>query len=200
MNPSNPSGTPPNLPAGFPGASGPPPLMQTNPGYSQGELPPGTDAVERTPIVGVIGAVEAILRQPRRVMYQLKQARPGGLILSLVVIAAVCSLIYGLVVGSFSGGEQTWAAPLKVAAGVLISGIICLPSLYIFACLCGSQARLVEVSGLVAGLLGLVTILLIGFAPVAWVFSQSTETETIMGALHLAFWMVALCFGVRFLR
>ena len=102
-------------------------------------------------------------------------------------------------VGTFSGGSQLWAAPLKLAAGLLISALICLPSLYIFSCLGGSSARLIEVLGLLAGLLALMTVLLIGFAPVAWVFSQSTTSLPAMGALHLFFWLVATYFGLRFL-
>ena len=82
----------------------------------------------------------------------------------------------------------------------MISALICLPSLYIFTCLSGSQARLVEVCGLLAGLLMLMTILLIGFAPVAWIFSQSTESLAWMGTLHLVFWFIATIFGLRFLE
>jgi hypothetical protein len=52
----------------------------------------------------------------------------------------------------------------------------------------------------VLGLLALTTILLIGFAPVAWVFSQSTSSVVTMGFLHLAFWGLATIFGWRFLR
>jgi hypothetical protein len=118
----------------------------------------------------------------------------------MFVIAIACSLIYGVVAGTFSGGTQLWAAPVKIAMGLMISALICLPSLYIFTCLSGSQARLVEVLGLLAGLLMLMTILLIGFAPVAWVFSQSTESLAWMGALHLMFWLVATIFGLRFLK
>jgi hypothetical protein len=75
-----------------------------------------------------------------------------------------------------------------------------MPSLYIFACLSGSQARLWEMFGLLAGLLMLMTLLLIGFAPVAWLFSQSTESVAWMGALHLVFWLVATIFALRFLQ
>jgi len=81
-----------------------------------------------------------------------------------------------------------------------VSGLICLPSLYIFACLSGAQARLAEIFGLVLGLLMLTTILLIGFAPVAWLFSQSTSSVVWMGALHLIFWLVATVFGLRFIE
>ena len=57
----------------------------------------------------------------------------------MLLITVVCSLVYGVVTGTFSGGTQLWAAPIKIAGGLLISAAICLPSLYIFTCLSGSQ-------------------------------------------------------------
>jgi hypothetical protein len=130
----------------------------------------------------------------------LRQPGAGKLITMMLMVSVVCSLIYGVVVGTFSGGMQFWAAPSKIAMGLMISAVICLPSLYIFTCLSGSQARLVEICGLLSGLLMLMTILLIGFAPVAWIFSQSSESIAWMGALHLVFWFVATFFGLRFLE
>ena len=178
--------TPPVIPASLP---------------SPGPLSPplGANPNEEKPIPNFVGAIEAILREPRRVMFQLRQPGSGRLIAAMLTVSVVCGLIYGLIAGTFSGSTQLWAAPIKIAGGLLISALICLPSLYIFSCLSGSQARLGEVSGLIAGLLLLMTILLIGFAPVAWVFSQSTESVAAMGALHLAFWFIATCFGLRFL-
>jgi hypothetical protein len=144
--------------------------------------------------------VEAILRQPRRVMYQLRQPGAARLIALMLLAALVCSLVYGVVVGTFSGGPQLWIAPVKIAGGLFVSVLICLPSLYIFACLSGSQARPVEMFGLVAGLLMLMTLLLLGFAPVAWLFSQSTASVNWMGTLHLLFWGIATLFGLRFIE
>ena len=176
-----------------------PPQIPAMTSVSSGRLLLGENPEEREPITNPIVAVEAILRQPRRVMFQLQQPGSGRLLLSMLFLVILCSLVYGLVVGTFSCGTQLWAAPVKVAGGLLVSALICLPSLYIFACLSGSQARLAEICGLVTGLLLLMTILLIGFAPVAWLFSQSTEAVTWMGTLHLVFWFIATCFGVRFL-
>ncbi|HTX20578.1 MAG TPA: hypothetical protein VMD27_01785 [Candidatus Aquilonibacter sp.] len=168
-------------------------------------LPPavrqlGDDPAERAPITNIVAAIDSILRHPRRVMFQLRQPGAGNLIATMVLVSIICSLIYGVVAGTFSGGPQLWAAPVKIAGGLMISALICLPSLYIFTCLSGSQARLVEVCGLLAGLLMLMTILLIGFAPVAWIFSQSTESLAWMGTLHLVFWFIATIFGLRFLE
>ena len=176
----------------------PPPIPPVMPASGPRSL--GDDPSERAEIPNVIVTIEAILRQPRRVMFQLRQPGAGRLITAMLFVSVVCALIYGVVAGTFSGGTQLWAAPVKVAVGLMISALICLPSLYIFTCLGGSQARLVEVFGLLAGLLMLMTILLIGFAPVAWIFSQSTESLAWMGTLHLIFWFIATCFGLRFLE
>src|ERR1017187_5311396 len=106
---------------------------------------------EREPIATMVGAIDAIARQPLRVMYQLRQPRAGRLILAMLFVAIVCSLVYGLVVGSLSMHAQLWAAPVKIAGGLVVSALICLPSLYIFTCLSGSQARLAEMGGLLTG-------------------------------------------------
>ena len=181
-----------------------PPLMHTAfppplPEYVCGEQPLGELEADRQPITSLVTAIEAILREPRRVLFQLSQPSQGKLLRDLLLITLACSIIYGVVVGTYSFKDQLWAAPAKIATGLLISGLICLPSLYIFSCLGGAQARLAEVFGLLMGLLTLTTILLIGFAPVAWVFSQSTGSVAMMGALHLLFWFIATGFGLRFL-
>jgi hypothetical protein len=160
----------------------------------------GESPEDREPITGPLAAVEAILRQPRRIMYQLRQPGAGALIGAMLAVAVLCAAVYGVVVATFSMGQQLWVAPVKIAAGLVISTVICLPSLYIFTCLSGSRSRLVEIVGLVSGLLLLMTILLVGFAPVAWLFSQSTQSAAWMGALHLAFWLIATFFGLRFLH
>lgn len=171
----------------------PPPLLNAS-------RPLGDDPAEREPIPNIIVAIEALLRQPRRLMFQLRQPGAGKLIASMLFVAIICSAIYGVIVGSFSGGDQWWAAPVKVTCGLLVSTLICLPSLYIFTSLSGAQARLVEIFGLVTGLLLLMTLLLIGFAPVAWLFSESTNHIAWMGFLHLLFWSIATIFGLRFLQ
>ena len=188
-NPTPPQFAPPIPPP--PPSSGLPPI---------GPRAPGEDPEDRAPITGLVGAIEAILRQPRRVMYQLRQPGAGALITYLLFLAVVCAVFYGLVVGSFSGKQQYWIAPVKIAGGMLASALICLPSLYIFASLSGARAGLKEIFGLVMGMLALTTILLIGFAPVAWLFSQSTESVNWMATLHLVFWFIAALFGMRFMN
>ena len=67
---------------------------------------PSHDPDDRLPIPGVLATVEAVLRSPRRVLFQLRQPAAGKLIVALLGIGVCCSLLYGVVVGTFSGHEQ----------------------------------------------------------------------------------------------
>src|SRR5690242_19820077 len=109
------------------GSNVPPPIPQLVLGPKE-VLPMGGDPDEREPIPNLAVAIEAILRQPRRVMLQLRQDGAGRLIGMMLFGVLACSLVYGVVVGSFSLGTQLWAAPVKIALGLLTTGIICLPS------------------------------------------------------------------------
>ena len=80
--------------------------------------------------------------------------------------------------------------------------LICLPSLFIFACLSGAEVTPAWFGGRARrGALRAD-----GVAPslvlrrVAWVFSQSTDSVAFIGALHLVFWLIGLSFGLRLLR
>ena len=144
--------------------------------------------------------LETLLKRPAQLIDALQQKGGGGVSMWLAVVALLALAAYGLVVGTFSGGDQLVAAPLKISLGALLSMLICLPSLFIFACLTGAEVTLRGTTGVLNAALALTALLLIGFAPVAWVFSQSTESVAFIGALHLVFWLIALGFGLRLLR
>jgi hypothetical protein len=143
---------------------------------------------------------EALLKQPGKVVYEVVKGAPSQVAAALMTIIGACALGYGWVIGSFSGGEQAWAAPLKLLAIIPFSALICLPSLYIFTCLGGANQSLGQTAGLLLGMLALAGILMIGFAPIAWIFSQSTHAVAFMGFLHVAFWIVSGFLGLRLLN
>jgi hypothetical protein len=174
--------------------------MQETPNPPTPVIPSDPGPVDLAPVQGICGVLDALLRRPRAVLHHLHSDGGGSLIAPLLFIAVVASALYGVVVGTFSGGAQLWAAPLKITLGLLFCAGICLPSLYVFACLSGSQAKLRDVAGMAAGLIALTSLLLFSFAPIAWVFSQSTESVAGMAALHIVFWLIATYFGTRFVH
>jgi len=147
----------------------------------------------------MITCLEMLLRNPGALAHHIhfKSAANTGFYLALI---AVFSLgVFGFVLGLFSGGTQLWAAPLKIAGGMLFSAAICLPSLYIFSALGGIEVRLQSIAIVLLGMIALTGVLLLGFAPISWVFSQSTDSMFFFAFLNLVFWAIGLFFGLGFL-
>ena len=145
---------------------------------------------------------ESLLREPFRVLKAVHQSpKLAARVIAITFFTFLVSAgIFGVIVGSFSMGDQLWATPLKLVVGISISMLICLPSLYIFSCLSGSRISILTTSVLMAGASALIGILLIGFAPVFWIFAQSTDTIPIVGVLLLIIWIVCLTFATRLIR
>jgi len=143
--------------------------------------------------------ISALLKQPGQVVYELLQGRAATVLGALALVAIAALALYGVVVGSLSGGAQYWIAPAKVVGGSAAAALICLPSLFVFLCLNGADARLRHVVGLMAASICLMAILLTSLAPIAWIFSQSTDSVALMASLHILLWIVALGFGLRLL-
>ncbi|MGC6459449.1 MAG: hypothetical protein ACON4R_13900 [Akkermansiaceae bacterium] len=143
---------------------------------------------------------EGLLKAPKSLIAAFSENKEGTPFLKkLIVLAALGFLVFGVTIGSFSYHEQLWAAPLKTLIGIIFSSLICLPSLYIFAALTGTPLKLKDIVQGMAGALALIGALLLGFTPVLWVFSQSTNSEGFFGFLILSVWIIALFFGTGFI-
>lgn len=142
---------------------------------------------------------EALLRRPAALVTRLENSNHGAT-WKFALIAIISLLLFGLVLGCFAKNEQLWAAPLKVTAGLIFSGLICFPSLYIFATLAGARIMISQLAACLAGALALAGLLLLGFAPAVWIFAESTDSLGFMGLLAIGSWLVAVSFALRFLK
>jgi len=167
--------------------------------YNPPPLPPAKPVVPLPEKPSIKDLFEALLRRPAE-LARHKASGEGSTLLRFGIIALGSILVFGFVLGTFAYGNQLWAAPLKLGAGLLFAGLICFPSLYIFSSLAGSDASAARMGGLLAGMLALAGLLLLGFAPALWIFAQGTASFGFMGFLAIASWLVALAFSFRFLR
>lgn len=189
----------PDEPPRAPAPPIPPPLPRA------GWRTPGDDMeldADYAPIQGPItmaAVAEAVLRRPGSLACEIAEGRLSEVGARLFRIMVLCLAAYGCVMGSFSGGVQLAGAPLRLIIGTILSALICLPSLYIFTSMAGARQGIAQTAALLALFLALQGILLLGLAPVAWIFSQSTKALAFMGTLHLAIWCAATLFGLRLL-
>ncbi|MES2438997.1 MAG: hypothetical protein V4584_08015 [Verrucomicrobiota bacterium] len=142
---------------------------------------------------------EALLRRPEALVLRL--AGPDhGATGKFALMAVVSILLFGFVLGCFAKHEQLWAAPAKITAGLVFSGLICFPSLYIFSTLAGARVSISQLAACLAGALALAGLLLLGFAPAVWIFAESTDSLGFMGSLAIGSWIIAVLFALRFLK
>ena len=142
---------------------------------------------------------EALLRRPHALVARLAEPDHGATG-RFALMAIVSILLFGIVLGCFAKHEQLWAAPAKITAGLVFSGLICFPSLYIFANLAGARVSIPQLAACLAGALALAGLLLLGFAPAVWIFAESTDSFGFMASLAIGSWIVAVFFALRFLK
>lgn len=171
------------------------PMPSRAPGMHAAPRPMGPRlAGEAGPLesASLFGLADALLKAPANVRFELdRSGRALGRFLGLLVL---CVALTGVVVASFSGGLQYALVPLKLSAGLLFGALLCLPGLYVITCLSGGRTSFRSTVSALAMGLGVQALLLVAFAPVAWVFAQSTTSPGFMGAL----WVVALCASAAF--
>ncbi len=163
----------------------PPPIPGQTPGPTPSPIEPPP------PPKHLIGQ---LLRNPRALVDGSGSDAGIPALIGLTLLGAV---IYGLVIGSFARGNLLWIAPLKLVGGLFISGVICTPSLYVLSVMAGADLRPRQLGIVLGGCLALTTLLMLSFAPVAWVFSESSSSAGFVGFMHWCLWLLSATFGLR---
>ncbi len=163
----------------------PPPIPGQTPGPTPSPIQPPP------PPKHLIGQ---LLRNPRALVDGSGSEAGIPALIGLTLLGAI---IYGLVIGSFARGNLLWLAPLKLVGGLLLSGVICTPSLYVLSVMAGADLRPRQLGIVLGGCLALTTLLMLSFAPVAWVFSESSSSAGFVGFMHWCLWLLSATFGLR---
>jgi len=143
--------------------------------------------------------INHLLKKPLSVIHTMDE-KGGVNWIPILSMAAFSLLLFGFILGSFQGAtEQMWLAPLKILCGVLFSSLICLPSLYIFCCIGGLDKKFSTIFSIQGCTIAITSLLLIGFSPVIWLFSSSSNSISFFGFLCIAIWLICLFMGLKFL-
>ncbi|MEI6562850.1 MAG: hypothetical protein WCO42_00930 [bacterium] len=144
--------------------------------------------------------VTALLKSPEAVVEVIangKNALRNGL--TLLAAAVVFHAIFGLAMGLFGGWPVALMDAVKGPLTALCALTLCYPALYVFACVGGAPLTFARAFVLGASCLAMQGLILVGLAPVAWLFSVSTESLSFVTMLVVCIWGVALSFAVRFI-
>ena len=143
--------------------------------------------------------ISHLLKKPLSVIHSIDEKK-GVHWMPIFAMTIFSLALFGFIVGSFEGAtKQMWLAPTKIVFGVLFSSLICLPSLYIFCCIGGLDKKFSTILGIQSCTMAITSLLLIGFSPVIWLFSSSSNSLSFFGFLCIAIWIICLFMGLKFL-
>ena len=144
--------------------------------------------------------LEGLLKSPLWVVQQIEIDhawwQKGGM---LMLWGLVFHALYGAATGTFGGLGGAMMLTVKAPLIALCSLALCLPSLYIFSCVGGMRLTLSQAFALASCVIAVTGLLLMGLAPVAWLFSSSTDNAVFAAIFTVTAWMLAIGFALRFL-
>jgi hypothetical protein len=154
-----------------------------------------TSSAPTNPIHVVRDLLGAPLQPLERAM---RGDRSGGR--ALVVGGLITTIIYGFAAGTFQGGLSVAEAGLKGALVVIITLLLCAPSLWVFSTLAGVRWTANTLGTVLASVAGLAGLVLLGLLPVAWLFSASSRFLGFVTVVHVVCWSIALGFAGSYLK
>ena len=146
------------------------------------------------------GLLDTLLKNPRHIAETLARGEalaPGAF--KLLAGGLVCHAVFGIAVGLFGGWSVAAMDAVKIPLIALFSLLLCLPSLYVFSCVAGSPLSFSQAAFLGCACLAMTGFILVGLAPVAWLFAVSTASAAFMTMLVFLLWLAAIGFTARFL-
>lgn len=150
---------------------------------------------------GPFAVAGAVLKAQGAVIRDLRESRHlpaylGGLLVSTLLLSAA----YGAILGLYQPGLQTLFAALKVPIVVLGAALLCTPTFFVFNSILGSKLSLSQTLGVVLYLAASAVLVLVAFAPIAWLFTVSTEGPGFLRGLHLLVFLIAAAYGMKSLN
>jgi uncharacterized protein YfiM (DUF2279 family) len=146
----------------------------------------------------LLAAFNELLIDPLGLLERAGGSR-GGMAF-LLLAGAVCGYaFYGAAAGFFQGGTQILVAAMKAPIIIVLSLLLCLPSLFVFSAMAGARWSRRNFLLLLAGFAATLALLLLALLPVSWLFSASSRHLGSAVFLQFILWLAALLLTWRFL-
>ena len=164
------------------------PLLPTSESATTADLP-----------TNPIHAIRELLSAPLQPLERSLEGRSSSAP-ALVLGGLVSTTMYGLAAGTFEGGANVIEAGLKAPLVVILTLLLCAPSLWVFSSLAGVRWTANAFGTVLASVVGLAGLVLLGLLPVAWLFSASSRFLGFVTVVHVVCWTLALGLAGSYLK
>ncbi len=144
--------------------------------------------------------VETILRDRNSFFEEIRAGvNVAGKIRSMLISSIAFLAVYGAVLGSTHSLIQAFSSAIKLPPLFLATMLVCIPTLYVFSVLFGSNQRLHQVIALVLAAITIMAVLLLSFASISLFFILTAGGYQFFKLLNVFFFTVAGIAGLLFL-
>jgi len=119
------------------------------------------------------------------------------LVLKQVLVIFVFALIYGIVMGSYNGFQQSMATGLKVPCLIFLSLIICFPALFVIQYMIGSTLAFWQMASIILSGFVVFSTINISFAPIVIFFMITSDNYAFLKLLHVAIFLFSGIFAIK---
>jgi len=146
------------------------------------------------------GVVETILRDRQQFFEQIREgAGVPEKIRAMLVSSFAFLAVYGAVLGSTHSLIQALSSAVKLPILFLATMLICIPTLYVFSVLFGSNQRLQQSVALVLSAITVMAVLMLSFASITLFFMLTTSGYQFFKLLNVFFFTAAGIISMLFL-
>ncbi len=136
--------------------------------------------------------VETILRDRTHFFEEISAGiNVAGKIRAMLVSSIAFLAVYGAVLGSTHSMLQAFSSAAKLPPLFLATMLVCIPTLYVFSVLFGSNQRLNQVIALVLAAITIMAVLLLSFASISLFFILTAGGYQFFKLLNVFFFAVA---------
>lgn len=114
-----------------------------------------------------------------------------------LLVIALFSLIYGMIMGSYNGFLQSLVTGIKIPALILLSLIICFPALFVIQYMIGSTMTVYQMAIVILSGFIVFSTINLSFAPIIIFFMITSDNYSFLKLLHVAIFTFSGVFAIR---
>jgi len=150
--------------------------------------------------VNNLAIIETILRNRRQFFIEIREGVELGRKMRAMLISSIAFFaLHGAVMGSTHSLRQTLSSAVKLPLLFLATLIVCLPTLYFFNLIFGSNQSLAQNFTLILTAITVTAVLLLSFAPIVLFFLLTTSHYQFFKLLNVGVFAITGIVGVIFL-
>lgn len=126
-----------------------------------------------------------------------QETYPSNIISAQILIIALFSFCYGLIMGSYNSWMQALSSGAKLTSLLFLTLIICFPSFYIVQLVLGSKVKIKQLAVMMLSGFLMTTTIMLAFAPIVLLFQLSGDNYNFLKFLHVGVFVFSGFFGMR---